>query len=1068
LKVIVDCPECGKHLRLAETYLGKQIRCPGCAQRVTLPEVASSARETPASVLEANETKGVRDTNLGSLASAQQENSQSGSTAEKIGRFELKTTLGKGSFGKVYRAYDPVLDREVALKVPHAGTLENQTAAQRFLREAKAAAQLRHPHIVPVYDAGGDEDEYYIASAFIEGQTLARFIDEERPDFRRSARMVLELAEGLDYAHGLGIVHRDVKPANVMVDEQGQPHVMDFGLARFEGSEEKLTQDGSIMGTPAYISPEQAAKSNEEVTAASDQYSLGVVLYELLCGELPFSGPPQIVVFNVINQPPPAPHTLNPQIPKDLETICLKAMSKEPGGRYADCQELADDLRRWLDDEPIYARRVSRAERLIRWCRREPVVAGLSGSIVVVVLLALVLVTWQWRLAIKAQSDRTLAQAEAILRADIRQVPVIIENLQPFWSTVVGRLEQYLQQDDLSEGERLRLRLALASNDKEHVAHLQKNLLTCQPEELAVIRDALLLHRSEVTNELWSVLSQADATRDRRLRAACALAAFDPDSSKWADTSEFLAETLVASNPLVLPTWLDALRPKKGLLLVPLVRIFRDKRRTESERTLVISILLDLAADQPEILVELLTNADPRQFALVLPKLEAHRRAAVTLLEDFLDTLVSPAASDDERLALAKQFANAAVALLKLKQPEKAWSVLKQSPTPNARTALIHSISRLGVEPQLLIRRLDEEADISIKRALVLALGEFEEAQFSQQDRATALEELLVLYEHVPYPGLHGAAEWLLRQWGAAEHLQTIDRRLQVNESSLKNRSEAETRQWYLTTEGHTMMILEADRYRMGSPASEPGRYSAERPHQRRIGRRFAIASKEVTKAQFRRFQQANSNIRIVRIDQYSQTDDSPQIGVDWYDAVAYCNWLSEQEGIPPAQWCYLPDNDGNYAAGMKPAPDYLTRTGYRLPSEAEWEFACRAGTVTSFYFGTKATLLPKYAWHRDEVDRRSCRPVGKLKPNDFGLFDMLGNANEWCHNKYPRYPATGETDAVDDVPDTETVQDSGRRVVRGGSFRAPPWNVRCAVRFSEVPTLRNLDFGFRPARTYP
>jgi WD40 repeat protein/tRNA A-37 threonylcarbamoyl transferase component Bud32/DNA-directed RNA polymerase subunit RPC12/RpoP len=417
LKVIVDCPECGKHLRLAKTHLGKQIRCPGCAQRVTLPEVASSAKETPATVSDEVETKEVRDTDLGSLGSAQQGASPPGTTPEKIGRFELKTTLGKGSFGKVYRAYDPVLDREVALKVPHAGTLENRTAAQRFLREAKAAAQLRHPHIVPVYDAGGDEEEYYIASAFIEGRTLARFIEEERPDFRKSARLVLELAEGLDYAHGLGIVHRDVKPANVMVDEQGQPHVMDFGLARFEGSEEKLTQDGSIMGTPAYMSPEQAAKTPEEVTAASDQYSLGVVLYELLCGELPFSGPPQIVVFNVINQPPPAPHSLNPQIPKDPETICLKAMSKEPAGRYADCQELADDLRRWLDDEPIHARRISRAERLVRWCKREPVVAGLGAAVMLVFALGFGLTTWQWSVAVTAR-DALQAQQQDLINAN--------------------------------------------------------------------------------------------------------------------------------------------------------------------------------------------------------------------------------------------------------------------------------------------------------------------------------------------------------------------------------------------------------------------------------------------------------------------------------------------------------------------------------------------------------------------------------------------------------------------------------------------------------------------------
>jgi len=183
-----------------------------------------------------------------------------------------------------------VLDREVALKVPRAAVLESPEARARFLREPKAAAQLRHPHIVPVYDAGSDGEHYYIASAFIEGRTLEELIVESRPDFRRAARIAADLATGLDYAHRAGVVHRDVKPSNVMIDKQGQVLLMDFGLARIEGSEEKLTQDGSLMGTPAYMAPEQADGTLGQVGPASDQYGLGVVLYELLCGQSPFSG----------------------------------------------------------------------------------------------------------------------------------------------------------------------------------------------------------------------------------------------------------------------------------------------------------------------------------------------------------------------------------------------------------------------------------------------------------------------------------------------------------------------------------------------------------------------------------------------------------------------------------------------------------------------------------------------------------------------------------------------------------------------------------------------------------
>ena len=162
------------------------------------------------------------------------------------------------------------------------------------------------------------------------------------------------------------------------------------------------------------------------------------------------------------------------------------------------------------------------------------------------------------------------------------------------------------------------------------------------------------------------------------------------------------------------------------------------------------------------------------------------------------------------------------------------------------------------------------------------------------------------------------------------------------------------------------MAILKADTFRMGAPESEPGREAVETLHLRNIGRTFAISTHEVTKAQFRVFQQANPDIQRINVEQYSRTDDSPQIGMDWYEAAAYCNWLRKIEGIPEDQWCYLPNSDNKYAAGMQPAADYLTRTGYRLPTESEWEFACRAGSVISRYYGLTETLLPEYARYQD------------------------------------------------------------------------------------------------------
>jgi WD40 repeat protein len=293
----------------------------------------------------------------------------------QVGRFQVRGRLGCGAFGAVYRAHDPQLDRDVALKVAHAGTLADARATERFLREAKAAARLRHPHIVPVYDAGCEGGQHYIAAAFIEGRTLEDARCLQPLELRQAAQIVRALAEALDHAHRLGIVHRDVKPANVMLDPDGEPHLLDFGLAHRQEGADKLTQDGTVLGTPAYMAPEQAQGHSGEPQPASDQYSLGVVLYELLCGQTPFSGPPPIVLFNTLHTPPPSPRTLQPKVPRDLETICVKALAKRPEDRYASCQDMADDLRRWLEGEAIRARRLSVGERLARWFRREPVLA---------------------------------------------------------------------------------------------------------------------------------------------------------------------------------------------------------------------------------------------------------------------------------------------------------------------------------------------------------------------------------------------------------------------------------------------------------------------------------------------------------------------------------------------------------------------------------------------------------------------------------------------------------------------------------------------------------------------
>jgi eukaryotic-like serine/threonine-protein kinase len=634
--------------------------------------------------------------------------------------------------------------------------------------------------------------------------------------------------------------------------------------------------------------------------------------------------------------------------------------------------------------------------------------------------------------------------------------------------------------------------------------YLKDRLLSAEAHDISVIRQLLAGHSRALVDDCWQVLEQpSPQEQGKALQAASALALYAPENPRWEKIRVDVANRLLAENAYVVARWIDALRPAAKQLSDPLTAVFHDEERGESERTLAASALAEYLCDQPGDLAELLITATEKQFAALYPNGERRSERIAPFLErelsrkpPFLPTDVDSKYWDkfykrkaNAAVALIRMQANAAVALrmverqwsrsdnrqvrfahaeivalIRIGRVETSWSLLKHSPDPSLRSYLVNSLARLGVEPGSPFAKLDQQRDVSIRRAFILSLGEYEVGRLSTPEQNAWTKKLIDLYRNDPDPGIHGASEWLLRQWRNENQIQGIDEELRklplptLRTDQGEASSKGNVRGWCVNSQGQTMVVVRGPvEFQMGE---------SQNRHRERIGHSFAIACKEVTVEQFETFLKENVRVDFTFSVNYSPTPTCPMNSVSWCDAAAFCNWLSKREGIPMDEWCYGPNEKGDYAEGMKLMSNPENRKGYRLPTEAEWEYSCRAGASTGYSFGEPWELMEKYGWSA-ENSRQRTHPVGSLKPNDLGLFDLHGNLWEWCHDSWNvSEPGRNEIVAALTIISLHGSNQSPP-LLRGGGFINPPASVRSAERYWSAPANRSTNFGFRLARTY-